>query len=508
MLLDMGTNRRLVLVLLLALSAMVLLARLLAAPLLHPALGFAAKVSCSGVLLGGATLAQVLASFPDERLRRAVRVYVDAEPGRATASVPLLGSRQAVQRAGLGCTLEPVRGDIAAAAPPALARPDDTSMPWLEGEAPEPDDAFDAARVAALIDGAFATVDGAATRTLALIIVHEGRIVAERYAEGFTPAHRFPGWSMAKSVTNALAGILAGDRRLDLDAAELRAEWHGRGDDRARITLRQLLHMSSGLDFDESYTPTGGATRMLFNSADVAATAAQSRLAHEPGTHWHYSSATTNIISAHLRVLFDDDDDYLGFPARRLFGPVGMRSAVLEPDAAGTFVGSSFMYATARDWARFGMLFVRDGVWNGNRILPEGWVAWSTTPAPAAPRGEYGAHWWLNAGSAADSTRRIWPDLPREMYWASGFQGQYVVLLPSHDIVVVRLGADHERGWGLGDFMRGLLAARPQAEPACGGPAVPAEPGVRCRPDHRWRAGELGSPMAKDGAGLRSAPRR
>jgi CubicO group peptidase (beta-lactamase class C family) len=461
MLLGMGMNRRLVLVLLLALSGMVLLARLLAAPLLHPALGFAAKVSCSGMLVGGATLAQVLASFPDERLRRAVRVHVDAERGRATASVPLLGRRQAVQRAGLGCTLEPVRGDIAAAAaPPALARPDDASTPWLEGVAPESDGSFDAARVAALVDGAFTAVDGAATGTLALIIVHEGRIVAERYADGFTPTHRFPGWSMAKNVTNALAGILAGDGRLDLDAAELRAEWHGRDDQRARITLRQLLHMSSGLDFDESYTPTGGATRMLFNSADVAATAAQSQLAHEPGTHWHYSSATTNIISAHLRVLFNDDDAYLGFPAQRLFGPVGMHSAVLEPDAAGTFVGSSFMYATARDWARFGLLFLRDGVWNGNRILPEGWVAWSTTPAPAAPLGEYGAHWWLNAGSAADSTRRTWPDLPRGMYWASGFQGQYVVVLPSYGLVVVRLGADQGRGWRPGDFLRGLLAAR------------------------------------------------
>jgi CubicO group peptidase (beta-lactamase class C family) len=325
---------------------------------------------------------------------------------------------------------------------------------------------WDAARLAAVMDSAFLEPgEGPARRTHAILIMHEDRIIAERYADGYSAAHRFAGWSMAKSVTSALVGILAGDTMIDLNNAQLRPEWRVPADPRNGITLHHLMQMTSGLAFDESYTPTGGATRMLFNSHDVGAEAAASPLEHEPGTQWHYSSATTNIISAHMRTVIGNDADYAAFPSRRLFQPLGMRSAVLEPDPAGTFVGSSFMYASARDWARFGLLYLHDGVWNGARILPAGWVEYSVTPATAAPRGQYGAQWWLNAGEAADTTRRMWPDLPRDIFWASGFQGQYVVVLPSHDMVVVRLGmTDDGSAWRLGEFLRSVLEAK-QANP-------------------------------------------
>jgi CubicO group peptidase (beta-lactamase class C family) len=148
---------------------------------------------------------------------------------------------------------------------------------------------------------------------------------------------------------------------------------------------------------------------------------------------------------------------------------------VLEPDAAGTWAGSSFMYATAQDWARFGLLFLQDGTWQGERILPEGWVAYSITPAPAAPRGRYGAQWWLNAGPPDDTERRVHPDLPADLYWAGGFQGQYVAVIPSHDAVVVRLGLDVTAELELGPFLRGILQALPAR--GAGGAADAADAG-------------------------------
>jgi CubicO group peptidase (beta-lactamase class C family) len=465
----MFMQRRFILlsVVLVLLVAGLLGARHLGAPLLDPALGFAAKVSCSGVFVGGETLEQVRAGFPDPRLRSIVRVRVDREAGATHASVPLLGRRTAHYRGSLGCTLEPLQGEMLALfpAPPPNPSSGATSLPWPQGEATSAaEPRVDRGRLEAVVDSAFAEIPGRpARRTHAVAIVHGGRLILERYAPGYSGDHRFNGWSMTKSVTSALAGILAADGLLELESTALRPEWVRPGDDRSRITLGHLMQMSSGLEFDESYAPTGGATAMLFNSADAAAVAATSPLSHEPGTRWHYSSATTNLISAHFRVLLGNDlPAYLTYPSKRLFEPLGMRSAVFEPDPSGTLVGSSFMYATARDWARFGLLFLHDGMWMGDRILPEGWVSYSRTPAPAAPLGQYGAQWWLNAGDPTDPARRTWPDLPRDIFWASGYQGQYVVVVPTHDLVVVRLGVTEADGvFDLGAFLQSVLTAVP-----------------------------------------------
>lgn len=447
----------------LLLGVLLLLARVAAAPLLHPALGFAAKVACSGILVGGMTEEQVVTSFPDERLRSVVRVRVRAERDMVRAYVPLLARRDAVHREGLGCTLVPVRSDIAAVQPPPSAtHAPDAALPWPDGEAvAAPSPHIDTARLQAAVDSAFMEEAGRpARRTHAILVVHGGRLIAERYADGFGPDTRFPGWSMAKSVTSALAGVLAGRGLLDLDAAALRPEWNEPGDARAGITLGHLMHMTSGLDFDESYTPQGGATRMLFNSRDAVAAAAETPLRAAPGGEWYYASGSTNIVSGHLRRL--TGGAYHQLPAE-LFAALGMTSAVMEPDAAGNWVGSSFLYATARDWARFGQLYLQDGEWNGQRLLPEGWVAYSVTPAPGS-RGRYGAQWWLNAGPAEGPDRRVFPDVPPDAYWAGGFQGQHVAVVPSHDLVVVRLGVTEQEGaWSLRAFLRGVLDAVPPA---------------------------------------------
>jgi len=431
-----------------------------------PGLGFVAKTLCSNVFLGRYTVEQALADIPDEPITRLIRTRVDRENSRVTASVPLVAKREAVYREGWGCTLVSDDGSVAAMPAIALAKssPDSGAL-WPEGERIDTttaaDPCIDRGRLDAAIDNAFAEPNPALLRnTRAIVVVHNGRIIAERYADGYSAENRFPGWSMTKSVTSALVGVMAGEGRLALQDSALRAEWRTPGDRRNGIRLDDLLHMSSGLDFDESYTATGGATRMLFDSHDSDDVAAASAIAYEPGTHWLYSSGTTNIIVQYMRDRIGNDSLYFSFPRTALFDRIGMQSAVIEPDPSGTFVGSSFIHATARDWARFGLLYLRDGVWNGQRILPEGWVHYSRTPAPAAPRGQYGAQWWLNAGTAADSTDRPWPDLPRDIFYASGFQGQHVVVVPSHDLVVVRLGVTHnDRAWSLGGFLRDVLAA-------------------------------------------------
>jgi CubicO group peptidase (beta-lactamase class C family) len=247
-------------------------------------------------------------------------------------------------------------------------------------------------------------------------------------------------WSMAKSVLAALVGIAVGDGRLALDAAAPVPEWSSPADPRRAITLDHLLRMSSGLRFDETYGATNDVSRMLFTAPDTGAFAARSPLAAPPGSRWAYSSGTSNLLARVLRGAVGGDlEALLRFARERLFDPVGMTSAFFEPDASGTFIGSSFAFATARDWARFGELHRRGGEWYGRRVLPEGWVAYETTPAPSAPPRCYGAHWWLNAAADAPGCRP-WRGVPADAYAARGHSGQYVVVVPSARLVVVRLG--------------------------------------------------------------------
>jgi CubicO group peptidase (beta-lactamase class C family) len=201
---------------------------------------------------------------------------------------------------------------------------------------------------------------------------------------------------------------------------------------------------------------------MLFEVDDAAAHAMNKPLAAAPDTTFAYSSGTTNIVSTILRRRFDGLAAYHSFPHEALFTPLGMRSAVFETDAAGTLLGSSFMHATARDWSRFGLLYLQDGVWEGRRILPEGWVKYSSAASSTAPIGEYAAHFWANAGAPGEPERRRLPHVPVDAFQASGYQGQAVLVVPSRNAVIVRLGMTHDRSaWDLDAFAAAVLAALP-----------------------------------------------
>jgi CubicO group peptidase (beta-lactamase class C family) len=279
--------------------------------------------------------------------------------------------------------------------------------------------------------------------TYAVVVVHRGAIVAERYAgllehwggepepvEATTPLRS---WSMAKSMLHATVGILAGDRRIDPAARARVAAWSDPADPRHPITLQQLLEMRDGLAWAEDYVDAGGSDviEMLFGSghADVAAYATTRPLAVEPGTAFNYSSGTSNVIASLVGDLVGRGDATVDFLRERLFDPIGMRSARPGLDDAGTWVASSYVHATARDFARFGLLYLRDGMWDGTRVLPQGWVDHARRLRSIDPddgKG-YGAHWWVTGDEHGS-------------FWANGYEGQSVLVSPSLDLVVVRLG--------------------------------------------------------------------
>jgi CubicO group peptidase (beta-lactamase class C family) len=442
---------------------------------LHNGSGYKAKALASGVFVSGREAERVIRDDLSDGPMFLVSGRVDPEDRSASAGALGLVRSRAICREGLGCTLverlteEEIRSQPYH--PPVVPAVDASAGPWPGGDAlPDapPQAGIDLSKLDAALDEVFSEpADSGKRETRAVVVVHRGSIVAERYAEGFDVGTPLPGWSMTKSVMGALVGIRVRQGALDLHAPAPVPEWRGGADPRAAITLDQLLRMSSGLEFGEvtdgSYSKLASSdmATMLFDRGDAAAYAAAKPLEHAPDTHWHYSSGTSNIVSRILRQSFEGDQAaYFRFPRRELFDRIGMRSAVIEPDASGSFVGSSFMFATARDWARFGLLFLRGGVWQGERILPKGWVAYSTTPTPEAPQGRYGAHWWLNAGEPDDPADRPWPDLPTDAFAARGFEGQNVLVIPSRELVLVRLGQSRpESAFILNDFGAAVLAA-------------------------------------------------
>ncbi len=318
--------------------------------------------------------------------------------------------------------------------PPLPAQP--AGVPWPTKEWPEGTlSARVAAKLKPLLDLAFS--DPAPERlgeTHAFLAVQGGRIVAERNWRGFGPGSTHHSWSQAKSMTQALIGILVREGRLDIHAPADVPEWQGADDPRRAITLDQLLRMSSGLKFAEDYVDAGvsDVIEMLFGSGkeDVGGFAAKFPLIHPPGTVWSYASGTTNIVArCAARALGESGEAFREFMFRELFGPIGMMSAEPKFDKAGTFIGSSFCFCTTRDFARFGLLYLRGGVWDGKRILPEGWVDYARTPTPVPPTEVmgYGAHWWLGmAGPGSFSS--------------NGYEGQYTLMVPELDLILVRNG--------------------------------------------------------------------
>ena len=264
----------------------------------------------------------------------------------------------------------------------------------------------------------------------AFVVVHKGDVVAEYYDKGIRPDTKLLSWSMAKSFANALIGIMVKDSLLDIYAPMNIPEWQGDG--RKAITLHDLMQMQSGLEWNEDYGARSDVNIMLHCESDMGLYALMKPLEYEPGTYWQYSSGTTNIVMRYLRSRFPNDETFLRYMHSRLFAPLDIVNPVFEQDMSGTPVGSSYLYATARDFARFGQMYLDDGCVGNERILPEGWVDYTRKPA-AASDGRYGAFFWLNRCGK-------FPDVPKDMYYCDGHDGQDIFIFPSHQLVVVVLG--------------------------------------------------------------------
>ena len=424
---------------------------------------YKAKMLCSEVFLAGRDTDAVLADLVVDDLAalRFIGVSIDNLEKTAIASLYGFAESKARYRAAVGCalstgTVTPASGKISTRGKSARAN----ILRFKDNHPFEPlrSSSTDNPRLAAVLDAAFSEPDPEhLRRTRAVVVLHEGRVVAERYAADVGPDTPLLGWSMTKSVMNALVGILVKDGRLALNTAVLASAWRRAGDPRSRITVEHLLHMSSGLEFNEDMTdPLADVSRMILRERDMAAFAAHKPPEAEPGIRWQYSSGSTILLAGLLRRVLGEEA-YHQFPRDALFDRLGMTRAVLETDAAGTFVGSSFMYATAREWARLGLLYLQDGVWEGDRILPDGWVRYTRSPAPSNLQAAYGAHFWLRI---PEEYRGAGGALPEDAFHAVGHEGQFVTIVPSRDTVVVRLGKTrYPQAWKHDVFVSNVLAA-------------------------------------------------
>ncbi|EPE97713.1 serine hydrolase domain-containing protein [Rhizobium grahamii] len=397
--------------------------------------GYAAKIVCSNVFLAGRDPEQVLyedVQAPGNPLLRLVRVAVDRQEKRVTARIlGLFAPGYAIYRGALGCSSVP-DGDFVAAARAVPDGPEAQSSPneaiWPEGNAVA--DVHDSG-----VDALLADKDLLGPAMRAVVVVHNGRIIAERYGDGFSPTTPLTGWSMTKTVNAAIVGRLMLDNRITFDDIALLPQWQG--GDHSTIKLSDLMGMQSGLAFNESYGTVADVTRMLYLDADMTALPASLPLEASPGERFNYSSGTSVLISKIWMDRIGNMQTALAYPKMALFDPIGMSSAVLEVDARGTFAGSSYLYATARDWARFGQFLLQDGVWNGERLLPERFMTAMRTPT-ASSGGKYTkAQAWLAAPGGDSSTTA---GLPEDTFWMEGHDGQSVAIVPSAKLVVVRLG--------------------------------------------------------------------
>lgn len=431
------------------------------------ATGFIADTLCSETFVSGLDPSRNLAETTDAMpgvglLTWAMDFQVDRTRKDVTVTLFGIGRSHAVYREGLGCTLEH------GAAPADVALPSDDKQPALLPEIAGP------GLVPPQSEGLSAALDRAFTepaqppyrRTRAIVVMKAGRIIAERYADGVGPETQLLGFSMTKSVMSALTGILVRQGKLKPDGPAPVAAWQNPDDPRHAITVDQLLRHTAGIALGSSLQASLGSVlepvnTMKFAEDDMATYAESVPLATAPGTVWNYHDGNT-IMLAHLirNAAGGKPEDVLAFAHRELFAPLGMRHVTLQLDGAGTIEGSSKMLASARDWARFGQLYLNDGIAGGKRILPEGWVNYSATATPNAWVG-IGAGFWTNQGDSFGAKFRVDHGWPRDAFFAKGTIGQYTIIIPSERLVIVRLGRSPNvppQADGVFDLVRDVVA--------------------------------------------------
>ncbi len=375
---------------------------------------------------------------------------VETDGKSASASVFGLMERKAICNEGLGCTLVNDDYDPNTIIPTPQRVKQNNKLKFPYGDEEAKDTIFsnvDYDQLQKALDHAFSNNDVQKTRTV--LVAHKNHIIGEKYLEGFTKDTPILGWSMTKSVLATLYGILEYNGKIDLNTPVLLKNWDK--DNRKNITLNHLLRMQSGLAWDEDYTAISDVTRMLFMDTDMTKAQGEKEAIAAPTEIWNYSSGTSNLLSGILRKRFKTHQEYINFPYKALIDKTGMSSMLIETDMKGNFVGSSYAWATTRDWAKFGLLYLNKGNWNGEQLFDASWVDYVSKPTLHSD-GTYGGHFWLNANGK-------YPDVPRDLYSANGYQGQRVFIIPSKDLVVVRTGLAEEPDFDINLFLKNILAA-------------------------------------------------
>lgn len=412
--------------------------------------GFSAKSVASGHFIDHRSLETIQKNDNDiPKVDWATNTINDANKF-VTSNVYGLKERKAIYREGLGATL--INDEFDVNKPYDLPKRNfiKNNLPFPFGDNEPKDTVFstiDYHKLNAAVTNAFDKKGEKNKRTRSVIVIYKDKIVAEKYADGFNKNSKILGWSMTKSLTATYFGILQKQGKINIMKPAPIAAWQN--DKRKNITINDLLHMNSGLEWEEDYSKISDVTKMLFQAEDMTKSQIDKPLVGKPNHTWNYSSGTTNLLSGILRQQFKIHQEYLDFWYSSLLDKIGMHSALIETDMAGNFVGSSYGWATTRDWAKFGLLYLHKGNWNGEQIFDESWAKYVATPTNGSD-GKYGAHFWLNANGK-------YPDVPRDLYHCSGYQGQMVFIIPSQDLVVVRMGLSED--FDFNGFLRDIIAS-------------------------------------------------
>jgi CubicO group peptidase (beta-lactamase class C family) len=414
--------------------------------------GFSAKSVASGHFIDGRDLQTIEQGDNDIDKVDWATNKINEKGKFATSTVYGLKERKAIFRPGLGATLINDNFDVGKkyAIPYRYPRINGPEYPY--GDIDPKDTLFstiDYKKLEAAIANAFDTQAKKTKRTRSVVVLYKGKLIAEKYDDGFTKNSRILGWSMTKSLTATYFGILQKEGKIDIMKPAPIKEWAN--DARKNITINDLLHMNSGLEWEEDYGKISDVTKMLFQAEDMSKCQIEKPALYKPNTHWHYSSGTTNLLSGILRKQFKTQQEYLDFWYNSLLDKIGMTSSLVEVDMAGNFVGSSYGWATTRDWARFGQLYLNKGKWRGEQIFDESWAQYAATPTNTS-NGRYGAQFWLNASGH-------FPDVPRDMFYCNGYQGQMVAIFPSHDLVVVRMGLSEAPEFDFNGFLSDVVGS-------------------------------------------------
>ena len=439
------------------------------------AAGMAAKGVCSAAFVAGRPTDYLMEQdvLPASGVLKAIGISIDTKAKTVTARFVGMVERTAALLPDRGCVLDHVADVAAAPYQPAL----DTSALWPQGNATLPANSWpkgvDAKRLHQVVDQAFVGAgDPIAANARGVAVVHQGRLLVLNDAPGIQAGTALHGWSMAKTVSGMLTYKLAQETGLSLEQPVVDSFLPGRSpawtddwrkDDRQRITVADLMYMRDGLASTEDYQPWGSVPQMLWGAPDVAAWAANHPVEVGAGTRWRYLSATSNLLSAVARGRMENDVAYWAYPRKALFEPIGARSAVMETDSKGNWVGSSYVWASVGDWARLGQLMLQDGQWNGKQVIPKGWLHLATTPSLFNGEGQgYGAQSWLIGNPQAGECKE-YANIPSDTVAMQGHWGQIVAMAPSRNAVIVRLGWTFKRQqFNECQFISDVISALPQ----------------------------------------------